>query len=57
MLFFLFVSGGLMYTVNGESIYGQLAPLQGFMMNYSSGEILDTFSPDSQVKIRNCYFK
>lgn len=40
--------GGLMYTVNGESIYGQLAPLQGFMMNYSSGEILDTFSPDSQ---------
>ncbi|XP_041104940.1 peptidylglycine alpha-amidating monooxygenase-like isoform X3 [Polyodon spathula] len=40
--------GGLMYTVNGESIYGQLAPLKGFMMNYSSGEILDTFSPDSQ---------
>ncbi|XP_041089175.1 peptidyl-glycine alpha-amidating monooxygenase isoform X2 [Polyodon spathula] len=40
--------GGLMYTVNGESVYGQLAPLQGFMMNYSSGEILDTFSPDSQ---------
>ncbi|XP_005155561.1 peptidyl-glycine alpha-amidating monooxygenase isoform X1 [Danio rerio] len=41
--------GGLLYAVNGEPPYGQAAPLQGFVINYSSKEILDSFSPDTQV--------
>nr|XP_015222531.1 PREDICTED: peptidyl-glycine alpha-amidating monooxygenase isoform X3 [Lepisosteus oculatus] len=40
--------GGLIYAVNGESLYGRSAPLRGFVMNYSTQEILDTFSPDTQ---------
>ncbi|XP_046906347.1 peptidyl-glycine alpha-amidating monooxygenase isoform X1 [Hypomesus transpacificus] len=40
--------GGLIYAVNGESPYGRSAPLSGFVINYSSKEILDTYSPDSQ---------
>uniref|UniRef100_A0A8C1TAZ7 peptidylglycine monooxygenase n=1 Tax=Cyprinus carpio TaxID=7962 RepID=A0A8C1TAZ7_CYPCA len=43
--------GGLMYAVNGEPPYGQAAPLQGFVINYSTKEILDSFSPDTQVLI------
>uniref|UniRef100_A0AAY4BZV3 Peptidylglycine alpha-amidating monooxygenase n=1 Tax=Denticeps clupeoides TaxID=299321 RepID=A0AAY4BZV3_9TELE len=41
------VHGGLMYAVNGRS--GLSVPLQGFVVNYSTKEILDTFSPESQV--------
>ncbi|KAB5543643.1 hypothetical protein PHYPO_G00081710 [Pangasianodon hypophthalmus] len=40
--------GGLIYVVNGESAYGQSAPLRGFVLNYSTKEILDTFAPDTQ---------
>uniref|UniRef100_A0A8C4RYM1 Peptidylglycine alpha-amidating monooxygenase n=1 Tax=Erpetoichthys calabaricus TaxID=27687 RepID=A0A8C4RYM1_ERPCA len=40
--------GGLIYAVNGESEYGKLAPIQGFVMNYSTGVILDTFRPDTK---------
>uniref|UniRef100_A0AAY4BXZ4 Peptidylglycine alpha-amidating monooxygenase n=1 Tax=Denticeps clupeoides TaxID=299321 RepID=A0AAY4BXZ4_9TELE len=40
------VHGGLMYAVNGRS--GLSVPLQGFVVNYSTKEILDTFSPESQ---------
>ncbi|TSS11568.1 Peptidyl-glycine alpha-amidating monooxygenase [Bagarius yarrelli] len=40
--------GGLIYVVNGESPYGQSAPLRGFALNYSTKEILDTFAPDTQ---------
>ncbi|XP_041915809.1 peptidyl-glycine alpha-amidating monooxygenase B isoform X3 [Alosa sapidissima] len=40
--------GGLIYAVNGESPTGVSAPLRGFVVNYSTKEILDTFSPDSQ---------
>ncbi|XP_062409752.1 peptidyl-glycine alpha-amidating monooxygenase B isoform X3 [Sardina pilchardus] len=40
--------GGLIYAVNGESPTGVSAPLKGFVVNYSTKEILDTFSPDSQ---------
>ncbi|XP_072514616.1 peptidyl-glycine alpha-amidating monooxygenase B isoform X3 [Salminus brasiliensis] len=40
--------GGLIYVVNGESPYGQSAPLRGFVLSYSSKEILDTFAPDTQ---------
>ncbi|XP_065096640.1 peptidylglycine alpha-amidating monooxygenase isoform X2 [Paramisgurnus dabryanus] len=39
---------GLIYAVNGESTYGRAAPLQGFVLNYSTKEILDSFSPDTQ---------
>ncbi|XP_051764679.1 peptidylglycine alpha-amidating monooxygenase isoform X3 [Ctenopharyngodon idella] len=42
------VQGGLIYAVNGEPPYGQPAPLQGFVISYSTKEILDSFSPDTQ---------
>ncbi|XP_039534009.1 peptidyl-glycine alpha-amidating monooxygenase B isoform X3 [Pimephales promelas] len=42
------VQGGLIYAVNGESPYGPAAPLQGFVISYSTKEILDAFSPDTQ---------
>ncbi|XP_036385374.1 peptidyl-glycine alpha-amidating monooxygenase isoform X2 [Megalops cyprinoides] len=42
------VHGGLIYAVNGESAYGQSAPLKGFVIDYSTKEILDSFSPDTQ---------
>ncbi|XP_048875328.1 peptidyl-glycine alpha-amidating monooxygenase B isoform X1 [Brienomyrus brachyistius] len=42
------VHGGLIYAVNGESTYGQSAPPQGFVISYSTKEILDYFSPDTQ---------
>ncbi|XP_078811748.1 peptidyl-glycine alpha-amidating monooxygenase B isoform X1 [Oryzias latipes] len=35
---------GLIYAVNGDSPYHS-APLRGFVINYTSREILDTFSP------------
>lgn len=37
--------------MNGEPPYGQPAPLQGFVISYSTKEILDSFSPDTQVLI------
>uniref|UniRef100_A0A8D0CFL8 Peptidylglycine alpha-amidating monooxygenase n=1 Tax=Scleropages formosus TaxID=113540 RepID=A0A8D0CFL8_SCLFO len=42
------VHGGLIYAVNGESGYGQSVPLKGFVIDYSTKQILDSFSPDSQ---------
>ncbi|XP_067290139.1 peptidyl-glycine alpha-amidating monooxygenase B isoform X2 [Pseudorasbora parva] len=42
------IQGGLIYAVNGERPYGQAAPLQGFVISYSTKEILDSFSPDIQ---------
>ncbi|CDQ93066.1 unnamed protein product [Oncorhynchus mykiss] len=39
--------GGLIYAVNGESAYGRSAPLKGFVINYSTKEILDDFSPEN----------
>uniref|UniRef100_A0A673IEX4 Peptidylglycine alpha-amidating monooxygenase n=1 Tax=Sinocyclocheilus rhinocerous TaxID=307959 RepID=A0A673IEX4_9TELE len=42
------VQGGLIYAVNGVPPDGQVAPLQGFVISYSSKEILDSFSPDAQ---------
>ncbi|XP_029566285.1 peptidyl-glycine alpha-amidating monooxygenase B isoform X2 [Salmo trutta] len=41
------VHGGLIYAVNGESTYGHSAPLKGFVINYSTKEILDDFSPEN----------
>uniref|UniRef100_A0A671NWS2 Peptidyl-glycine alpha-amidating monooxygenase B-like n=1 Tax=Sinocyclocheilus anshuiensis TaxID=1608454 RepID=A0A671NWS2_9TELE len=45
------VQGGLIYAVNGVPPDGQVAPLQGFVISYSSKEILDSFSPDAQVLV------
>ncbi|KAM6985156.1 peptidyl-glycine alpha-amidating monooxygenase B [Aplochiton taeniatus] len=44
--------GGLIYAVNGESPYGSSVPLRGFVINYSTKEILDTFSPETQQKFQ-----
>ncbi|RXN11816.1 peptidyl-glycine alpha-amidating monooxygenase isoform X1 [Labeo rohita] len=43
--------GGLIYAVNGvrqDGQDGQVEPLQGFVINYSTKEILDSFSPETQ---------
>ncbi|KAM3874340.1 peptidyl-glycine alpha-amidating monooxygenase B [Diretmus argenteus] len=40
--------GGLIYAVNGESPRGNSAPLRGFIINYSTKDIVDTFSPDKK---------
>ncbi|XP_072453422.1 peptidyl-glycine alpha-amidating monooxygenase isoform X5 [Notamacropus eugenii] len=36
---------GLLFAVNGKPHFGDTQPLQGFVMNFSSGEIIDTFTP------------
>ncbi|XP_074137984.1 peptidyl-glycine alpha-amidating monooxygenase isoform X5 [Sminthopsis crassicaudata] len=36
---------GLLFAVNGKPHLGDKQPLQGFVMNFSSGEIIDTFTP------------
>ncbi|XP_051499613.1 peptidyl-glycine alpha-amidating monooxygenase isoform X4 [Apus apus] len=40
-----YVSGGLLFAVNGMPYPGEAAPVQGFVMNFSTGEIIDTFIP------------
>ncbi|XP_006022960.1 peptidyl-glycine alpha-amidating monooxygenase isoform X1 [Alligator sinensis] len=40
-----YVPGGLLFAVNGKSYPGDLEPVQGFVMNFSTGEIIDTFVP------------
>ncbi|KAM9329356.1 peptidyl-glycine alpha-amidating monooxygenase [Gastrophryne carolinensis] len=37
--------GGTLYAVNGKSYYGMSKPVQGFAMNFTTGEIMDTFVP------------
>nr|XP_020456708.1 peptidyl-glycine alpha-amidating monooxygenase isoform X1 [Monopterus albus] len=39
---------GLIFAVNGESPYHS-APLRGFVINYSTKDILDTFSPNTEA--------
>ncbi|XP_034566304.1 peptidyl-glycine alpha-amidating monooxygenase B isoform X4 [Notolabrus celidotus] len=39
--------GGLIFAVNGES-FSSLTPVRGFVINYSTKEILDTFSPEKK---------
>ncbi|XP_053557496.1 peptidyl-glycine alpha-amidating monooxygenase isoform X3 [Bombina bombina] len=43
-----YVPGGLLFAVNGKPQRGDSAPLQGFVMNFSSGNIIDTFTPISK---------
>uniref|UniRef100_A0AAV2IYR6 Peptidylglycine alpha-amidating monooxygenase n=1 Tax=Knipowitschia caucasica TaxID=637954 RepID=A0AAV2IYR6_KNICA len=42
------VEDGLIYAVNGKSSFGLSAPLQGFVINYSTKDIIDTFQPDNK---------
>ncbi|XP_075693057.1 peptidyl-glycine alpha-amidating monooxygenase isoform X1 [Rhinoderma darwinii] len=39
-----YVTGGILFAVNGKS-YWDSVPVQGFVMNFSTGEILSTFVP------------
>ncbi|XP_036266812.1 peptidyl-glycine alpha-amidating monooxygenase isoform X9 [Pipistrellus kuhlii] len=36
---------GLLFVVNGKPHFGDQEPVQGFVMNFSSGEIIDVFKP------------
>ncbi|XP_032259815.1 peptidyl-glycine alpha-amidating monooxygenase isoform X5 [Halichoerus grypus] len=36
---------GLLFAVNGKPFSGDQEPVQGFVMNFSSGEIIDVFKP------------
>ncbi|XP_018424992.1 PREDICTED: peptidyl-glycine alpha-amidating monooxygenase isoform X6 [Nanorana parkeri] len=38
-------ASGTLYAVNGKSYYGDSEPVQGFTMNFTTGEIVDTFVP------------
>lgn len=40
-----YASGGTLYAVNGKSYYGDSEPVQGFVMNFTTGDIVDTFVP------------
>uniref|UniRef100_A0A8C8S3Q6 Peptidylglycine alpha-amidating monooxygenase n=1 Tax=Pelusios castaneus TaxID=367368 RepID=A0A8C8S3Q6_9SAUR len=40
-----YIPGGLLFAVNGKSYPGDIEPVQGFVMNFSTGEIIDTFIP------------
>ncbi|OCT98557.1 peptidyl-glycine alpha-amidating monooxygenase B isoform X5 [Xenopus laevis] len=40
-----YAPGGVLYAVNGKPYYGDSTPVQGFMLNFSNGDILDTFIP------------
>ncbi|XP_073534025.1 peptidyl-glycine alpha-amidating monooxygenase isoform X4 [Phyllobates terribilis] len=39
-----YIPGGLLFAVNGKA-YLDLVPVQGFVMNFSTGDILSTFVP------------
>ncbi|XP_004042366.1 peptidyl-glycine alpha-amidating monooxygenase isoform X10 [Gorilla gorilla gorilla] len=36
---------GLLFAVNGKPHFGDQEPVQGFVMNFSNGEIMDIFKP------------
>ncbi|XP_058581942.1 peptidyl-glycine alpha-amidating monooxygenase isoform X12 [Neofelis nebulosa] len=36
---------GLLFAVNGKPYFGDQEPVQGFVLNFSSGEIMDVFKP------------
>ncbi|XP_063151457.1 peptidyl-glycine alpha-amidating monooxygenase isoform X2 [Candoia aspera] len=40
-----YTPGGLLYAVNGKLSSGDREPVQAFVMNFSTGEIIDTFMP------------
>ncbi|XP_030825136.1 peptidyl-glycine alpha-amidating monooxygenase isoform X5 [Camarhynchus parvulus] len=40
-----YIPGGLLFAVNGMPYPGEAESVQGFVMNFSTGEIIDTFIP------------
>uniref|UniRef100_A0A8C3SUR0 Peptidylglycine alpha-amidating monooxygenase n=1 Tax=Chelydra serpentina TaxID=8475 RepID=A0A8C3SUR0_CHESE len=44
-----YIPGGLLFAVNGKPYPGDTEPVQGFVMNFSTGEIIDTFIPIRKV--------
>ncbi|KAL2310267.1 hypothetical protein Nmel_006518, partial [Mimus melanotis] len=40
-----YVPGGLLFAVNGMPYPGEVESVQGFVMNFSTGEIINTFIP------------
>ncbi|XP_071304784.1 peptidyl-glycine alpha-amidating monooxygenase isoform X6 [Agelaius tricolor] len=40
-----YVPGGLLFAVNGMPYPGEAEPVKGFVMNFSTGEIIETFIP------------
>lgn len=44
---------GLLFVVNGKPNFEDQEPVQGFVMNFSSGEIIDTFKPVRKVFLYN----
>lgn len=47
---------GLLFAVNGKPYFGDQEPVQGFVMNFSNGEIIDIFKPVRKVFTRNACF-
>uniref|UniRef100_A0A8C3SXZ2 Peptidylglycine alpha-amidating monooxygenase n=1 Tax=Chelydra serpentina TaxID=8475 RepID=A0A8C3SXZ2_CHESE len=45
-----YIPGGLLFAVNGKPYPGDTEPVQGFVMNFSTGEIIDTFIPIRKVQ-------
>uniref|UniRef100_UPI00398E6176 peptidyl-glycine alpha-amidating monooxygenase B isoform X2 n=1 Tax=Pristiophorus japonicus TaxID=55135 RepID=UPI00398E6176 len=41
-------NGGQLYAVNGEALVGKGVPVQGFILNFTTGELLDIFKPAKQ---------
>ncbi|XP_067885876.1 peptidyl-glycine alpha-amidating monooxygenase B isoform X5 [Heterodontus francisci] len=41
-------NGGQLFTVNGEALVGKGVPVQGFVLNFTTGELLDIFKPAKQ---------
>ncbi|XP_078422104.1 peptidyl-glycine alpha-amidating monooxygenase B isoform X2 [Cetorhinus maximus] len=41
-------NGGQLYAVNGEALVGKGVPVQGFVLNFTTGELLDIFKPTKQ---------
>ncbi|XP_060693049.1 peptidyl-glycine alpha-amidating monooxygenase A isoform X3 [Hemiscyllium ocellatum] len=41
-------NGGLLYAVNGEALVGKGVPVQGFVLNFTTGELLDIFKPSQE---------
>lgn len=44
-----YVVTGLLFAVNGKPYFDDQEPVQGFVMNFSSGEIIDVFKPVRKV--------
>ncbi|XP_076019707.1 peptidyl-glycine alpha-amidating monooxygenase A isoform X2 [Genypterus blacodes] len=41
-------AGGLMYAVNGIFPYGRSSALKGFVLNFSTSDVVDVFRPEKQ---------